>query len=77
MANTTTEHFAVGLTAFIKHGAKPVGWDEDSMGEFEDGQYVWERWRPITEVAEGEPGFPYGSYEVAGWYWSPTDLTVQ
>jgi len=74
MANSTTAHFAVGLQAQIKKGAKPVGWPEDE--KFEDGPFVYEVWRQITEVAEGESGFPYGSFEVAGWYWAPTDITV-
>lgn len=67
-------HFALGLSVQIRFGAKPTGWDEDEpfVGNGTDGwdDYDYDRWHSISEVGSD------GSFEVAGWYWEPTDLVV-
>jgi hypothetical protein len=68
---TSNPHFALNLTVTIRPNAKPVGWQEDEP--VPDDVDYGQRSR-ITEIGDPEPVAPYGSFEVQGWYWDPTDL---
>lgn len=65
-------HFAIGLTATVKPGAKPAGWPDYEL--FAENAPVN---RQIEEVSASEDGYPYGTYMVGGWNWDPKDVIVQ
>jgi hypothetical protein len=66
------QHFAIGLVATVRTGAKPVGWGDEPYPD----TFVYGSRRQITDVAPTEEGNPLGSFEVAGWYWAPEDLEI-
>ena len=74
MAETATkskEHFAIGLVVDVKPGSKPAGWGDDPFTEDVP------TYRTVEEVAGSEPGYPFGTFNVGGWYWSPADVNVR
>lgn len=66
-----SKHFAIGLVVDVKDGAKPAGWGDDAFTEDVP------KGRQVSDVAASEDGAPLGSYEVAGWYWLPTDIIAR
>lgn len=69
--DSVPQHFALGLVASVRPRAKPVGWGDEPFTEERPTN------RPITAVAETEFSLPYGSFEIGGWYWSPSDIVVR
>lgn len=62
-------HFALGLPIKIRQGAVPAGWKDDDFADYwyeED----YERTFTIKDVGSD------GTFEVMGWFWEPTDLTI-
>lgn len=66
------QHFAIGLVVNVREGAVPPGLDPE---EWANNGWT-PRAYPIDDVHvhESVPGADL--YEVGGWYWDPTDLTV-
>ena len=71
---TSRPHVLEGATVRVLPGAVPVGWDEDSMGEFTD--HPGNGYRTVTDFAGVDDDSPYGSFEVGGWWWDPRDLLL-
>jgi hypothetical protein len=64
------QHFAIGMTAEVRAGAKPAGWGDEP---FTESRPIM---RPITDVGPSEEGSPLGTFEVGGWFWDPRDVIV-
>lgn len=74
--NQKREHFAIGLTVYVRHGAKPVGWDGDDWSDYWNQDDYDRHWQ-IRDVSQGDPCEGEGSsFEAGGWFWDPQDLTV-
>lgn len=65
-------HLLIGVGVRVLPDAKPVGWDTDES--FDDHPGIG--YKTVTDVASSEDGCPFGSVEVAGWYWDPRDLSL-
>lgn len=65
--NEEHEHFAIGLVVEVREGALPAG-----LEDVEPSEYAPDGWREVTGV--GDDG---QTFEVAGWWWNPTDLIVR
>lgn len=69
------EHFAIGLSVYVRLGSLPVGWGD---GDFvPDYWYVsdYDRRHQITAVHEAT-ATEGSSFEAGGWFWAPENLTV-
>lgn len=67
-------HPLIGHVALIRDGAQPAGVDpSDPLLRIQ----MDNRRGTVTDVSSEEPGFPFGTVEVLGWYWDWQDLTVE
>lgn len=64
-------HLLIGVGVRVLPRAKPVGWGDDPFNDHPGNGY-----KTVTDVASTEDGCPFGSVEVAGWYWDPRDLAL-
>ena len=70
-ATKSKEHFAIGLVVDVKSGSKPAGWGDDPFTEPAPKN------RTVEEVSGSEPGYPFGTFMVGGWAWSPADISYR
>lgn len=74
-ANLLAEpHFAIGLTVEVKPGARPVGWQDGDDQDF--GDPTPDGPRQITDVCSQESVALFGSFEVGGNWYDPSDIEV-
>lgn len=68
-------HPLVGQVAILRAGVKPAGWDEDEP--FDELPYADTRRGTIKDVAVAEEGHPFGTVELAGWWWDLRDFILE
>jgi hypothetical protein len=63
-------HPLIGEGVTARAGAKPAGWGDDEFDERLPMNAT------VTDVAQAEEGYPFGTIEAGGWYWDPKDLIL-